>query len=302
MTGRLYDGATPWTGDGATADLSRLQAVKNHGGIGVSVYIVGTPGGMRCANQRDVDTARSLGLGVLPNWERAADYFRTCTLDQAHAAGVEAKQACQRLGFPDDGSVTVIFSFDYQVPATGFPAALDRLKACHDGLGAAYKAASYAQSGLIRYFGAHGFGDVGHWLMASTWGLADYDIGSANVALVQSHEANGTWLNTPVPGTDINTVTRPTLLGAWWPEGSEYAPMAITVDDIWNASWALDGESSPQTARRRLTIAEHRATDAVAAIAALAKQVGDLQAAVAKLQASAITGTVHLAGDVTVTQ
>ena len=44
--------------------------------------------------------------------------------------------------------------------------------------------------------------------MASTFGLSDYDVGSVHVAMVQSHDSAGRWLNSPIPGTDIDTVTR----------------------------------------------------------------------------------------------
>jgi hypothetical protein len=94
-----FDGATPWT-------RSRLRSVKRHGGVAVSVYIVGTPGGMRCAVKADVDLARSMGLGVLPNWERAADFFSPL-LDRARLArpGVEALVGVPGLtASPDDGT------------------------------------------------------------------------------------------------------------------------------------------------------------------------------------------------------
>jgi len=47
--------------------------------------------------------------------------------------------------------------------------------------------------------------------------------------MVQSHDIDGKWLNTPVAGTDINTITDPHGLRAWWPDGSPYAS---TKEDI----------------------------------------------------------------------
>lgn len=220
--------------DAADPTISPAQMVA-HGAIVAPVYIVGNPGGFQPSDARRVDELRAAGLAPWPNWERAADFFAHCSLTQAKAAGFEARIAAQGCGFPDDGSISLAFSFDYCAPVATFGAALDRLNACQDGLGDAYRATSYAQSGLIRYFGNHGFDRVGHWLMASTWGLSDYDIGSLHVAAVQSHHADGSWFDSPIPGTDVNTVTRPDKLGAWWPEGSEFA--MPTAQEIAAAVW-----------------------------------------------------------------
>lgn len=219
-----FDSASPW-------DETRLRRIVKLGGIAVSVYIRGTPGGFRHASPADVKLARSLGLGVLPNWESTADYFRTASRADAKAAGVEALAACRALGIPDDGTVSVPFSFDYEMPADGFKRGGELLAAAQDGLGDAYRATAYGQSGFIKYLSGHGFGDRGHWLMASTWGLP-YDIAQPGVAMVQSHHADGSWFTSPVAATDVDTVTRPGLLGAWWPDGSTHGDDMPTAADV----------------------------------------------------------------------
>lgn len=321
----LYDGATPWTADS-------LRLVKAHGGIAVSVYIVGSPGGMRHASAADVALARSMGLAVLPNWERAADFFRTASLADCKAAGAEALTACRELGFPDDGSIAVAFSFDYDVPASGFAQALAQLQACRDGLAGHYQAIGYAQIDLINYWNRRGMRGP-HWLMGSTWRasstFAPSEVGAPAVALVQSHTLAGAWLNSPVSGTDINTITQPFKLPAWWPDGSPYGgDVALTDDDIAKVAAAVWGRKFPahpggaeyNASSFLVAGADHadEASDSAAAAATaganLVTRVATLQATVAQLQTDLaelkaaqasvqinpadlpVTGTVHIGG------
>ena len=69
-----------------------------------------------------------------------------------------------------------------------------------------------------------------HWLMMSTFGQP-YNPASGNVCMVQGHDIAGHWTNDPAynplyPGADINTVTDPYGLPAYWPTGSPYAASA----------------------------------------------------------------------------
>jgi hypothetical protein len=201
-----------------------IQAMVQHGAIVAPVYFRGTPGGMQPSDAARVKALRAAGLAPWPNWESTADFFRTATLDDCRWAGRDALQHARACGFPDDGSLSIPFSFDYQANSHDFPLLHDKLEAAQESLGGAYRACSYAQSGLISYLHGHGFGDVGHWLMASTWGLP-YNITQPGVAIVQSHHADGSWFNSPIPGTDANVVTQPDKIAAWWPDGSEFANM-----------------------------------------------------------------------------
>lgn len=224
--------------DAANPNVS-ISAMQQHGAIVAPVYIRGNPGGFAHADAARVTALRAAGLAPWPNWESTADFFRTASIAACKAAGQEAASACDSLGFPDDPSISVPFSFDYQVPASGYANATAQLKACQSGLGKR-RAVGYGQSGLIDYWAAHGC-PGGHWLMASTWGLS-YNAASPNVSLVQSHDVNGNWLNTPISGTDINTVTHPEILGAWWPDNSPFGEDVALADSdvqkIVTAVWA----------------------------------------------------------------
>ena len=279
-----FDSASPWEGPTAGSDDPRLRRMRRAGGVVASVYIRGNPGGYRHANAADVQRLRAAGFGVLPNWESTADYFRTATLAQARAAGVEAAAALRDLGFPLDGTIDVPFSFDYQMSPASYPAEAAKLAAAQEGLGTVARATAYAQSGFIDYLGANGYGDRVHWLMASTWGLP-YAPTSPHVGLVQSHDAAGNWLDSPVPATDVNTVTQPGRVGAWWPDGSTYTvkeggAVALSDQDVARiaaAVWAhtrtpVDGKE-PRRMDVECANAQARAFEAAQAAEAALAQV-----------------------------
>lgn len=218
------------------ASMFDLAAAKAAAGIIATVYIVGSPGGMPHADAARVSAIRAAGMGALPNWERAADYFLTCSVADAKAAGVEALSACRALGFPADGSIQCAFSIDVQVPRSRFAEIGQKVDAIRAGLTSAYQVMVYAQSDLIDYLVQNGHLAGKQWLMGSTWD-APYNVASPNVCMVQSHDAAGNWLNSHVSGTDVNTVTDPSAVKAWWPDGSPYA----TPTNIMEAIMALAG-------------------------------------------------------------
>lgn len=289
-----YDAATPWSVD-------RLQVAKAHGAQLVTFYIVGSPGGMRCANRADVAAARALGLGVLPNWERAADFFRTATSADAFNAGREARTACLGLGIP--AGTAVAFSFDYQIPTSGYARAAGLLAQCAAGMGGTYPAIAYGQSGFLAYLAAHGQPGP-HWLMGSTWGPSSQftpaEVNQPYVGLVQSHDANGNWW-TPayVPATDVNTLIHPETLAAWWPDDSPYgADMPLTDADVakvaaavWAANMAREKGQPQYPAGSWLTGAGVHAGLAEQA----ACQVADLVKAIPAAQAPALSPDVAAA-------
>jgi len=70
--------------------------------------------------------------------------------------------------------------------------------------------------------------------MGSTFNQPYHPTGP-NICMVQFHDADGNWLNTSVPGTDVNTVTDPKALKAWWPTGSPYGGnimATLDADDL----------------------------------------------------------------------
>jgi hypothetical protein len=230
--------------DGASAfDLS---AAKAHGGIAATTYIRGTPGGMPHADAARVAEIRRDALGASPNWEATADYFGTCSLAGATWAGTDALRALRELGYPDDGTIAVSFSFDFDVPAGRYPEMGAKVRAITAALGGHYRTMIYGQESLIIYLVVNGYVTGKHWLMMSRFGQA-YDPGASYFCMVQGHDIAGNWINSPVPGTDINTVTDPHALYAWWPAGSPYEqgdlPMlaadikaiaVATANEVWN--------------------------------------------------------------------
>lgn len=310
MTLYVFDGAGPFD----------LAAAKAAGGIAVTVYIVGTPGGMPHADQARVNAARAAGLGVLPNWERQADYFGTCTVTDAQAAGVEALAACRALGFPDDGTIGCAFSFDFDVPVSRFGEMGSKVRAVTAGLAGHYKTMIYGQQALIDWLATHGYISGKSWLMMSTFNQT-YTPRSPNVCMVQEHDADGNWLSSPVPGTDVNTITDPGAVHAWWPNNSPYAtqgdaPMTpAEIQSVADAVWAkafsgtttgADGKPvvSPQHSAaewlantnlgERDDATSTQLADVKAAIVALASAVAKLQAGTAPPVVLVPSGTITL--------
>jgi len=212
-----YDGASPFD----------LNAAKQHGAILITGYIVGSPGGFDPINKARVGQIRALGMGFLPNWERGAAYLLSCGKAGGLTAGKEAVAALRVLGVPDDGTVACPFSWDTYITPSLYPQCGQVADGIIAGLGGRYRFSAYAQGGLLDWFHATGRMKVKGWLSGSS-SFPGFNAAGANVGMVQSHNATGNWITTPVPGTDINTVTDPRALGAWWPPGSPYA----TGDDM----------------------------------------------------------------------
>jgi len=284
-----FDGAGPFD----------LAAAKRAGGIAVTVYIVGTPGGMPHADRARVDAARAAGLGVLPNWERQADYFLTCTMAQAQWAAKEAVTACRELGFPDDGTIACAFSFDVDIPASRFVEMGAKVAALITGLGGAYRLMLYGQQALIDWLAAHGYITGKSWLMMSTFNQP-YNPRSPNVCMVQEHDIDGNWLSSPLAGTDINTITDPAALHAWWPPNSPYgdddmsaADVKAIIDDLHPAIGRVQANVEQGQKLQAAAVASLRLQIAAAQkqIDAVAVHLDDVAAAVQKLQAGAVLVT-----------
>ena len=233
MTLYAYDGASAFD----------LTAAKAHGGIAATTYVRGTPGGMPHADAARVDEIRNDGMGASPNWEATADFFSTCTVAGAQWAGTDALAACRALGYPDDGSVACSFSFDFDVPAGRYAEMGAKVRAVTAALGGHYRTMIYGQESLIVYLVVNGYVAGKHWLMMSTFGQA-YDPGAAYFCMIQGHDINGNWIASPVTGADINTVTDPNAVRAWWPTGSPYStegdpPMTpAEIQEVADAVWA----------------------------------------------------------------
>lgn len=222
--------------DGASA--FDLNVAKQHGGIAIADYLVGHPGGYDPANEARVIHTRFLGMGPIPNWERAAGFFNACTVADARTAGAEGAAASRALGFPADGSIRVYFSFDEYVTGARFVEMGQKFDAVRAGC-VGYQAAVYGQYSLINYLVTTGHAPGKHWLSGSTFN-EPYNPSGPNIAMVQSHDAQGNWINTQVPGTDVNTVIDPRALGAWWPPGSPYTGGTSMALDNADKQWIHD--------------------------------------------------------------
>jgi hypothetical protein len=300
-----YDGASPFD----------LNAAKANSGIVITGYLVGNPGGYSPINKARVDQIRALGMGFSPNWERAADFFLTHSLADCQSAGAEARAACHALGVPSDGTVRTSFSIDAQVPTPRFAEMGDKLHAAGVGLTGEYQTMLYGQSNLIDWLCANHYLTGKHWLMGSTWNQP-YAPASPNVCMVQSHDAAGNWINSPVPATDINTVTDPRAIGAWWPAGSPYGEdMPLTQADadlvaktVWTWMFGAGGKPLDTAAHVLIDASNPPAVPTAAQIVAAIKadppagvsltdaQIQQLAAAIAGATA-APNFTVTLTGD-----
>lgn len=294
-----FDGVSPFD----------LKAAKNAGAILITGYIVGHPGGMNPIDKARVDKIRSMGMGFLPNWERGAAYLVNCSKADGVAAGREAVTALRALGVPDDGTIACPFSWDTWVDPTQYHHCGDVADGIIEGLAGRYRFSAYGQGGLIDYLTSTGRMQAQGWLSASS-SFPGYDAASPRVALVQH-------ISTPVPGTDLDVVTDPYHVGAWWPTGSPYAsssptdlleqimtlpgaPKGLTyaklLDDIAHAVVDLEipnhSKGTPTVASILAFIDEHAASanDRAAAVASVAndtvQRVAQLQAAVAALPAA----------------
>lgn len=288
-------------------------AMRQHGGIVAACYIVGFPGGYSHVDKARVLALRAAGLAPLPNWERAADFFASATLTECRAAGAEALAAARQEGFPDDGSIDLPASFDYNIPPSKYATAAAELAAFNEGLAGHYRAIAYGPFGFLAYLAAHGQPGP-HWLMASTFSTTSQftaaQVAAPFVGLVQSHDAAGNWLKSPIPGTDINTVTRPGALGAWWPDGSPYGG-TVSAQDVITALKSPEGQQLLGQAVAQYRIPNHfkgtptietllayvdervlstdsRTAAAVTDVAALATQLTNLQQQVAAIQTGGI--------------
>lgn len=233
MSGYAYDGASPFD----------LTAAKAHGAVAISGYLVGNPGGYNPVDRARVAAIRGLGLGFVPNWERGAAYLVGCGRPGGVAAGIEAVVACRSLGVPDDGTVAVFFSWDAYVDPSLYAQCGVVADGIIAGLAGHYLFSAYGQGGLINYLISTGRIKPGvkGWLSMSE-GFPGFNAQSPNVAMVQEHDASGVWYSSPVAGTDVNTITDPHGLHAWWPDNSPYgADMPLTQTEIQAVATAVWG-------------------------------------------------------------
>jgi hypothetical protein len=264
-----FDGASPFS----------LTAAKKAGAVVITGYIVGHPGGMDPIDKARVTAIRKLGMGFLPNWERAADYLVNCGYTGGKAAGLEAVAALRKLGVPDDGTVACPFSWDVWLDPALYQQCGRVADGIIDGLGGHYLFTAYGQGGLIDYLADTGRLQSEGWLSGST-SFPGYNAADRRVALVQH-------TRTTVPGTDLNVVTDPSGVHAWWPPNSPYGDEMPTPADLWNFV-IEDGDGHKATAASWLFHTNDKADQAIAAAKSASDAVKALQAVVATIQAGGV--------------
>jgi hypothetical protein len=129
--------------DGAYArDLNAMQA---NGAIAVTVYLTGN----FAVDAGWVAEIHARGLGVVPNYEQAADELVNAGFSGGMAVGARAMAAAKALGVPADGSVAIVYSIDVNVAPALFP----QIGAAFDGINAVthgqYLAEAYGEGALI---------------------------------------------------------------------------------------------------------------------------------------------------------
>jgi len=259
-----FDGASPFD----------LAAAKKAGAVLITGYIAGHPGGMNPIDKARVDQIRAMGMGFLPNWEKGAAYLVTCSRADGVAAGREAVVALRALGVPDDGTVACPFSWDTWIDPSRYAHCGQVADGIIEGLAGHYRFSAYGQGGLIDYLTTSGRMQAEGWLSGST-GFPGYNATDTRVALVQ-HAGH-----TPVPGTDLDTVTDPYHVGAWWPDGSPYGvDMPLTAADaalVWASPILLDDGKTKWQAAHLLKRAYTEADAAGTAVTQLAARVTTLE-------------------------
>jgi hypothetical protein len=217
MVLHAYDGAY----------LRAVTQVKAVGGIAMNLYV----SGMYAVPTGYANTVRAAGVGCWPNYEVGL-WELVSNKAAGEAAARRGVADAIRAGFPADGTIWFPFSVDVNVP----PSRYGEVGAAFDGINAVvagrFLVGCYGQGGLIDYLHNTGRTHAKGWLSSSS-SYPGFNPASPNVCLVQQHDANGNWINTDVPNSDINTITDVANLHAWWPAKSKYgADMPLSASDL----------------------------------------------------------------------
>lgn len=194
--------------DGASAP--DIAAVKAAGGILVPCYLVGP---YAVAPQRGVEL-RAEGLGAFYNWERQPDFLTNCGVPGGVDAASDAITAILGQGVPADGTIGIAYSVDVEVDPTNYHLVGDAFSGINQEHAGRFLAKVYGQGGLIDYLTSQNLVHPCQWLSSSS-SFPGYNIASPNVGMYQLVESD-------IPNTDKNILTYPSMLNAWWPEGSPY--------------------------------------------------------------------------------
>jgi len=201
---------TSYMFDGAFGEAEIDLVANTPGAVAVNHYLTGP----YATSSFLPDAAHARGLACVLNYERAPGALVGATRADGQAIGQQALAAIEA-GCPRNKSVAIYFSVDVDTGATTCDSGFQGVR---DVVSGQFQVRCYAPQNVLEHLANSGLVDGRQWLAASTYGRA-YNPGSSNVGMVQSHDINGNWINTPVPNTDINTLTTSLAGIAAWGTG-----------------------------------------------------------------------------------
>jgi hypothetical protein len=233
---------------------------------------------------------RARGWSALANYEQAAGELTTCGRAGGQDVGRRAMAAALADGFPGAcrcgtaGAVCesgIWFSVDVDVAQPAFGAVGAAFDGINDVIRPRFCAHVYGEGLLIDYLVATERVCRGDWLSASS-GFPGYNQYSPNVGVYQM-------IGSPVPGTDQNTITRPSDLHVWRPS----TPGGLLVS-------LTPAEEAEVLAAARVVNAEHGKFDLEASavgnmLPAVAEMRPNVQAILAAVKAPAAGQPVDVA-------
>ena len=208
----------------------------------------------------EAQALHAAGIGILLNWEsvegRPLGGAATGTAD-----GRDAATLAEQIGAPH--GLTIYYSCDTDTSASQWPIIADYYDAARKATEGRYAVGVYGEADLIDYLHKRGV-VTGEW---QTYAWSNGRV-SANADLFQ-------YLNNQSIGggaVDFDRIIHPDLLGAWWPEGSEFD--MPSAEDIAKAVWAqqlTDGDGNTKPASAWLKQSRNLSDPAKVAAAVVAK-------------------------------
>lgn len=269
-------------------------------GAGVIRYLCPPSNGLKRLTKAELNVLHAAGKPVGLVWE--------ATADSSSWDGAEADRQADALGFPD--STPIYFAQDAYVNPATYDMIAQRLAAQPTrrpkGL--------YAGAPLVQHVLDAGIAAYGWIAGALSWSMSPpYSVAKAVGLAPGAHLIQ--LVNTDVPGTDANTVLKPSW-GGWHPDHAGDQP--VTDDEIEKVAaraaalvWAYPGNNqvdpnNPHPNQSSIVSDAHfESHTAAVTVAALNAKIDALTNAVAKIQTTStgpttgdlnVTGTLHVQG------
>jgi hypothetical protein len=196
-----------------------LDAMVAHGAIAVTIYLTGS----YAVPKSWVQQIHARGLGVVPNYEEAANELVYCGRPGGRNVGLRAMAAATSDDIPADGSVAILFSVDVNVQRAQFEQTGAAFDGINDAIKGRFLADAYGEGALIDYLIDTGRIQPGvkGWLSGSS-SFPGFNPASPHIGLVQL-------IGSPVASTDQDKFTDPAGIHAWWPANSTFGG-TMTLD------------------------------------------------------------------------